>query len=411
VRRKKRLLSRELNGVPSSELFRNGLATPWRYLARMRIIHCLRAPVGGLFRHVLDLALQQVTLGHDVGLIADATTQDVLTQAKFEAIAPSLALGVARFPMHRMPSVSDFGVARRVAQHAQAQRCEILHGHGAKGGAYARLAGRKLKSERVQLKTFYTPHGGTLNYPPSSLEGRVFLMLERFLEPMTDGLIFESAFAARVYGERIGVSSTPRRVVPNGLREADFAPQVLAGEAADFLFVGELRALKGVDVLLRALANLNVQRAVPLRAVIVGDGPERDEFKKLAQDLNLSAVVTFPGALPAAQAFPLGRVIVVPSRKESFPYIVLEAAAAGIPVVATDVGGIPEMVVGTDTALVPPDDVGALAMAMAQTVNDPASSAARAERLKLAVARRFTVARMSEQIIGFYGDRAVSAVN
>jgi glycosyltransferase involved in cell wall biosynthesis len=372
----------------------------------MRIIHCLRAPVGGLFRHVLDLASQQVALGHDVGLIADANAQDALTQAKFEHIAPSLALGIARFPMNRIPSVGDFGVARRVVQHAEARRCEILHGHGAKGGAYARLAGRKLKSGGVKLKTFYTPHGGTLNYPPSSLEGRVFLMLERFLEPMTDGLIFESSFAARVYGERIGVSSTPRRVVPNGLREADFAPQVLAGEAADFLFVGELRALKGVDVLLRALANLNVQRAVPLRAVIVGD-----EFKKLAQDLNPSAVVTFPGALPAAQAFPLGRVIVVPSRKESFPYIVLEAAAAGIPVVATDVGGIPEMVVGTDTALVPPDDVGALAMAMAQTVNDPASSAARAERLKLAVARRFTVARMSEQIIGFYGDRAVSAVN
>jgi glycosyltransferase involved in cell wall biosynthesis len=374
----------------------------------MRIIHCLRAPVGGLFRHVLDLASQQVALGHDVGLIADANAQDVLTQAKLDNIAPRLALGIARFPMQRMPSVSDFGVARRVAQHAQALQCDILHGHGAKGGAYARLAGRKLKSGGDKLKTFYTPHGGTLNYPPSSLEGRVFIAIERFLEPMTDGLIFESAFAARIYGERIGASSTPRRVVPNGLREADFAPQALAREAADFLFVGELRALKGVDVLLLALANLKVQRAVPLRAIIVGDGPERDDFKKLAQDLNLSSVVTFPGAMPAAQAFPLGRVIVIPSRKESFPYIVLEAAAAGIPVIATDVGGIPEMVAGTDTSLVPPDDVSALAVAMAQAIDDPVGCAARAERLKLAVARRFTVSHMSGQILDFYRDRAGS---
>jgi glycosyltransferase involved in cell wall biosynthesis len=376
----------------------------------MRIIHCLRAPVGGLFRHVLDLAAQQVALGHDVGLIADANAQDALTQAKFEQIAPKLALGIARFPMHRMPSIADLGVARRVAQHSHGLRCDVLHGHGAKGGAYARIAGRKLKAAGRALKTFYTPHGGTLNYPPSSLEGRVFLTLERFLEPMTDGLIFESAYAARVYGERIGVSSTPRRVVPNGLREADFKPRILDRELADFLFVGELRALKGVDVMLRALANLNAQRAVPLRAVIVGAGPERDEFYKLAQYLNLSSVVTFPGAMPAAQAFSLGRVIVVPSRKESFPYIVLEAAAAGIPVVATNVGGIPEMVEGTDTELVAPDDVAALATAMAQTVNDPVGSDARAQRLKAAVARRFTVAHMSAQVLEFYGDSAKSAL-
>ncbi len=377
----------------------------------MRIIHCLRAPVGGLFRHVLDLASQQVTLGHDVGLIADANAHDALTQAKFEHIAPLLSLGIARFPMHRMPSLSDFGVARAVAAHTREQRCDVLHGHGAKGGAYARLAGRQLKSGNGGLKTFYTPHGGTLNYAPSSLEGRVFLAVERFLEPMTDGLIFESAYAARVYGERIGVSVTARRVIPNGLRETDFTARALAHDAADFLFIGELRKLKGVDVLLAALANLNAHRPVPLRAVIVGAGPERDDFNKLARDLNLSSVVTFTGAMPAAQAFPLGRVIVVPSRKESFPYIVLEAAAAGIPVVSTNVGGIPEMVAGTDTHLVPPDDVPALAAAMARAISDPVASQERAQRLKLAIAQRFTVTQMSAQIIDFYGENNADAAH
>ena len=68
--------------------------------------------------------------------------------------------------------------------------------------------------------------------------------------------------------------------------------------------------------------------------------------------------------MPAREAFALGRALVVPSRAESFPYIVLEAAAAGLPLLATNVGGIPEIVSGTDTALLPPEDADALAQAM-----------------------------------------------
>jgi glycosyltransferase involved in cell wall biosynthesis len=372
----------------------------------MRIIHCLRAPVGGLFRHVLDLASRQIELGHEVGLIADATANDALTEDKFAAIAPRLTLGVARFPMHRAPSLTDFTVARSVRDVARATRADILHGHGAKGGAYARLAGRKLKADGGAIKTFYTPHGGTLNYAPTSLEGRAFMMLERILEPMTDGLIFESAFAAKAYADRLGGSKTPRRVIPNGLQPRDFEPRELDPDAADFLFVGELRTLKGVDVLLRALAQVNASpnlaRSKPLRAVIVGAGPDRDSFTLLAHDLGLAPHVTFPGAMPAKAAFPLGHVIVVPSRKESFPYIVLEAAAAGLPMIATNVGGIPEIIAGTDTTLIAADNVDALALALRHAVDRVDVAMSRAQRLRDSVACRFTVARMSDDVLAFY---------
>lgn len=76
----------------------------------------------------------------------------------------------------------------------------MLHGHGAKGGAYARLARRTLRAKGQPIKAFYTP-GGTLNYRPGTAQAAVFLTLERVLERFTDGLIFESAYAARVYGE------------------------------------------------------------------------------------------------------------------------------------------------------------------------------------------------------------------
>lgn len=367
-----------------------------------RILHCMRAPVGGLFRHVLDLAGEQAARGHAVGIIADAATGDKLTAERFSAITPHLELGLALIPMSRKPGLGDIAAAQSVAAHARGLDLDILHGHGAKGGAYARLAGRVLrKPGGGRVSTFYTPHGGTLNFAPGSLEGRIYHGLERGLAGLTTGLIFESDYARRTFADRIGKLGIPERVVPNGLQPADFDPAVPAPDAADFVFVGELRDLKGVDVLLRALRMLDDLGEI--RAVIVGSGPHAAAFHALCSELKLDGKVTFPGAMPARAAFPLGRTLVVPSLKESFPYIVLEGAAARIPVIATDVGGIPEMVQGTDTALVPPGDATALAAAMRAAVLDWDSARERAGRFAEAVARRFTVARMCDEIVDFYG--------
>jgi glycosyltransferase involved in cell wall biosynthesis len=368
----------------------------------MRILHCLRAPVGGLFRHVLDLAAAQAELGHHVGIIADSQAADALTEQRLSAIAPKLALGLHRVAMARAPGPSDLKAHRAITGVARPLNLDILHGHGAKGGAYARLTTRALKAKAQPLKAFYTPHGGTLNYAPASLEGRIFIGLEKILDGLTDGLIFESAYAASLYGERIGTGRAPRRVIHNGLQPSDFAPVTPSPTATDFLYIGELRDLKGVDVLLRALAALNAGRAQPYTATLVGSGPDAAKLKALAAGLGLSAAVTFPGALPANLAFPLGRTLIVPSRKESFPYIVLEAAAAAMPLIATSVGGIPEIVETTDTALIPPDDVPALASAMTALVNNPITAQARAARLKIAVASRFTVQHMTANILDFY---------
>ena len=372
----------------------------------MRIIHCLRAPIGGLFRHVLDLAGTQAALGHDVGLFADSEANNDLTEQRLAAIAPALTLGIQRIAMPRLPGPADLTACRAILARLRLIQPCILHGHGAKGGAYARLVGRALKVHRADPppRVFYTPHGGTLHFPPRSIEGRFYQSLERGLVRLTDGLIFESAFAARVYGERVGAGHAPRRVIHNGLNDADFNAHTAAPGAADLVFVGELRDLKGIDVLLRALSVLNAGRPKPIRAVIVGSGPDDEKFKQLASDLGLDAIVSFPGAMPASQAFELGRALVVPSRNESLPYVVLEAAAAGLPLIATDVGGIPEIVAGTDTSLIAPDNPAALAAAIQTVTDDPILAQQRAARLKAAVSERFTVARMTDAILAFYGE-------
>jgi glycosyltransferase involved in cell wall biosynthesis len=360
----------------------------------------MRAPVGGLFRHVLDLATYQAGEGHSVGILADATARDALTEQKFSSVAPRLALGVHRVAMSRMPGLGDIKAARSVTAIAQAVRSNVVHGHGAKGGAYARLAARTLRAGGERVKTFYTPHGGSLHYHPASPAGRLIKAAERALLNHTDGLIFESAYASGLFGEQFGFGMVPNRVIPNGLSPADFETVVPAGDAAEFLYVGELRMLKGVDVLLEALADLHKEK--PVTAVIVGSGADGERLKAHAEALGLGHAVRFQGALPARQAFALGRTLVVPSRAESFPYIVIEAAAAGIHMIATNVGGIPEITAGTSAELIPPDCVEALKKRLKMIRSGEAGLEKATAELKDSVARKFTVAGMGGAVLAFY---------
>ncbi len=367
---------------------------------RFRILHCLRAPLGGLFRHVLDLSAEQAARGHDVGLVFDSTNTDPLSEARLASVADRLRLGVMRIPMSRWPGLGDASASRAVAQLARETDAHVLHGHGAKGGAYARLAARLLRFQGYPVAAFYTPHGGSLHFPEGSPAALAFIGMEKVLARFTDGLIFESDYIRREYERRVGAGLAPTVVVTNGLQPSDFITHAPGADAADFLFVGELRELKGVDVLLHALAAVAHTR--PVSAVIVGAGPDRDAFERLAAELHLTGMVTFSGPLPAAQAFTRGRAIVVPSRAESLPFIVMEAAAGEVPLIATNVGGIPEIVAGSDTPLLPPGDTVALARALQGFLGDPGTAKARALRLKQAVQKRFAIGATTDAVLAFY---------
>jgi glycosyltransferase involved in cell wall biosynthesis len=249
----------------------------------------------------------------------------------------------------------------------------------------------------------YTPHGGSLHYGWLSPVGFLYLAAERLLMARTDLVLCESRYAQATLRAKVGTARALCRVVHNGLTRAEFAAAAPAPDATDLLFVGELRTLKGLDVLIAALARI-ARQGRQASATIVGEGPDRDALHAQVRESKLDAAIQFTGALPAREAFARGRLLVVPSRAESLPYIVLEAAAAGVPMIATDVGGIPE-IFGADAAnLVPPGDADALACAILAAWAEPARVRALTERLRQRVATHFSADAMTDAVLAAYRD-------
>lgn len=362
----------------------------------LRILHVLRSPVGGLFRHVADLVRGQTARGHAIGLICDSRTGGDNADRILGDLGPCLQLGAVRLPMARQIGWEDLAAIRQVAARVAQIRPDVVHGHGAKGGAYARLAVPANGPVRV-----YTPHGGSLLFQPGTLSGRFYLTLELLLRLRTDLFLFESAFIERMFREKIGSPGTLSRTVPNGVGADEFADVALAPDATDILYIGELRALKGIDVLLHAMAALRTS-GLALTATIVGAGTALHDLKRQADTSGLAEAVRFVPPTPARKAFAFGRILVVPSRAESFPYIVLEAAAAGKPLIATRVGGIPDIFGSLAGQLTPPDDRDALARKLADAINHPDIMRDTAALLRERVRTNFSLDGMVESGIEAY---------
>jgi glycosyltransferase involved in cell wall biosynthesis len=373
--------------------------SPGLVSSNFRILHCLRAPVGGLFRHVHDLAIGQAELGAEVGIVCDSRTGGSEIEVALSRLQDNCALGLTRLPMLSKPGFNDWRIYRKIAKLGRELQLDVLHGHGAKGGAYARLAGRGLR-KKFDTKVVYTPHGGVLHSLPNSFSRKLYFAAERKLARITDGFIFESMYAGNRYVELVDRTNRPWRVIYNGLHRHEFYESLLAEDAADFVFVGELSKLKGVDVFLEALAAQ--QNIFPGRAIIVGSGPDEKHFKRMAKKLGLSSRVIFSGPQPARTAFVRARCVVVPSRAESTPYIVLEAAAAQMPIIASNVGGIPEIAGDIPMPLVPSGDVDSLAGQLRAFLADPKPFLRRAAELQKYVAQHFTVEAMTQDVVDFY---------
>jgi len=339
--------------------------------------------VGGLERVVHALATGQRAAGHRVIVAvvlgppgADHPFVRPLLDADVEVVA--LPLAPRAYLRERAAVV---GICRRV-------RPDVVHTHGHRVDVVDAGAARGL-----EIPTVTTVHGFT----GGDWKNRLYERLQRRAFRRFDAVVAVS----RPLGEdlaRSGVPAERLHVVPNAWPgEGETLPRDRARsrlrvppQRFHIGWVGRLTAEKGADVLLAALRRLG---DLPLTASMLGDGRSRTELERAAAAAGLADQVRWFGAVPdAAQLFVGFDVFVLSSRTEGTPIALFEAMAAGTPIGATAVGGVPDVVSSREALLVPPDDPGALADAVRSVWADPVAAAARARRARERLATGFALA-------------------
>ncbi|MCC5976568.1 MAG: glycosyltransferase [Salinarimonas sp.] len=369
-------------------------------LVTQRILHVFRAPIGGLFRHVLDLACEQAARGHAVGLFFDSSKDNARTHDMIERARPALSLGITRVPMARNPSPRDFSAMRALAGLQREIDADILHGHGSKGGLYARALPRRYAPHAVRA---YTPHGGSFHFGPGNPRHHLFMAAERWLSRRTDVFLFESRYVAGCFDRYVGATDRPAMIVHNGLYPAEFEPVDTSEASFDLVFIGEMLLAKGVDTLLQAMRLIREKRGKAPRLLAVGSGPDRDLLIQRAREYGLADEVTFEDAQPIRSVLARAHAMVMPSHAESLPYVVLEAAAAGMSLIATNVGGIPEILAPCADDLIDPRDVGALAQAILRHLTeDSAATRARNAAIRAFLETNFSIGSMTDAVLAGY---------
>jgi glycosyltransferase involved in cell wall biosynthesis len=222
---------------------------------------------------------------------------------------------------------------------------------------------------------------------------RAQVTVQRVAYQLAHRVVANSPAASRqLTGE--GVSSDRIRVIPNGLDLDKYHARVHRTRIDTLITVGSLRPEKGYDELLEAFSRLTARRQLRLR--LVGDGPHRAALERRARDLGIAGRVAFLGHREdVPDLLGTGDVFVCPSRSEAFPNAVLEAMAVGLPVIASAVGGLLDLISdGHNGLLVPPRDAGALATAIDRLVAQPTLAASLGESARRLVRDRYSFERM-----------------
>jgi glycosyltransferase involved in cell wall biosynthesis len=317
------------------------------------------AEVGGAQSYVASL-LPALAERYDVVLAAHG--EGPLLEAAAEAGAQFVPLRHVRRPIRPWRDLAGLVELVRLLRR---ERPQIVHASSSKAGVLGRLAA---VATRVPIR-FFTVHGWAFS-ANSGLPSLLYRVTDRLMAPLTTMTICVSEHELAA-GLEAGTCRVERSVVIRNAVDVGAAPRSRHDRSVPRLIaVGRLKAPKDFLALIRALAELPDGS---FEALIVGDGPERAEVEAEARRLGLAGRVRLAGEREdVAELLADSDVFVLSSRSEGLPVSVLEAMAAELPVVASEVGGLAELVVDGETGiLVPPGDVQALATALGRLVAEP----------------------------------------
>jgi glycosyltransferase involved in cell wall biosynthesis len=287
----------------------------------------------------------------------------------------------------------------------------IVHTHTAKGGFVGRAAALALNPRPAIVHTY---HGHVLEGYFGPRKAALFRGLERQMGRVSNCLIGVSHKTVDDL-VRLGVAPPDRfRVIPLGMNLQPFADADAAAgrelrrevgvddDQVLLTYVGRIVPIKRVDLLVRAAAHAR-HAGARVELAVIGDGTERPALQSLARELGIEEAVHFLGYrrdLPRIAA--AADVAVLGSDNEGTPVSLIEAAAAGTPAVAADVGGVAEVVAPETGILVPPGDERALARALVDIANEPERRRAMGERARERALSRYSIDRMLRAIRELY---------
>ena len=350
----------------------------------MRVLHVLApAPYGGLERVVGALAAGLARRGHQVHVAA------VLEPGAPPERHPFVASLSGEFVDVHPLVVSGrayLGERARVASLCRRLRPDVVHTHGYRADVVDAGAARAAGAPVATTVHGFTGGGarGRLYEALQRLAFRRFHAVAAVSRPLADAL------------RRAGVPEDRLRVIPNAwdggrerLERAEARERLgIEGDVFHVGWVGRLSREKGADVLLDALARLPDADRVSVS--MIGDGPEAAALRAQAERLGIGAHVRWHGAVDGAAAlFAAFDAFVLSSRTEGTPMALFEAMAAGVPVVATRVGGVPFVVGDAEAWLAPPEDPSALARSVDALRRDPAAALSRAAAARARLERDF----------------------
>jgi glycosyltransferase involved in cell wall biosynthesis len=372
-----------------------------------------RLNMGGPALHVAYLTAGLADRGYKTTLVAGTVG---IGEESMEFVVQQRGVTIVRLEQlfREISPVRDLLAAVRLARLIRRERPHILHTHTAKAGAIGRVAGLLAGRARPPI-VVHTFHGHVLRGYFGPVRARVFRLLERWLAYLADALV---AVSPEVRDDLVALGVAPRekfavirlgieldeRISSNGdLRAEARRAMGIPPEAFTVGWIGRMTGVKRTDDLLQAF-KLLVDRGVDAMLCLVGDGPDRAEVERRANALGIVRRCLFVGyqedVSPFYAAFD---TFVLPSANEGTPVTVIEALAAGRPVVATRVGGLPDLLDdGVEGFLVPPGAVDELVERLAQLAVDPELRDRMGAAARMRMPQRYAVARLLDDMDAFY---------
>lgn len=374
----------------------------------LRII--ARLNVGGPARHVtiLDHGLQGLgfttLLAHGEIGAGEASLEHLLVTAGVPARRiPGLGRRVSPF--------SDLRALASLVSLVFRLRPDVVHTHTAKAGALGRLAAGLYNASRSRQKRcliVHTFHGHVLHGYFGRLASLVVRAIERCLGRLTDCVLVLSPLQRRDIGDRYRIAGPSRiHIVPLGLELSALTTLPVAAGAATgtvvFGYVGRFVEIKNLPLLIEAFAAVSRQ-APGARLMLIGDGELRGDLEALVARHGLQRIVELAGWREDLEdVYRMIDVLVLASRNEGTPVAVIEAMAAALPVIATDVGGVPDVVTdGVTGLLVPSESVERLAAAMLRLAGSPDERRRLGTAARDDVRTRFSAARLVSDVAELY---------